>query len=91
MILEEAMKRQMLQWNHHKAGLSVGGCVRTTYVNYLPRRLQLLYPEWARGAKGNNLHKVWAMGQGAYEANPISPDLDLRFNTDDRPGHGFSA
>ncbi len=27
-----------------KAGLSVGGCVRTTYLNILPRRLQALYP-----------------------------------------------
>jgi len=74
-----------------KAGLSVGGCIRTTYLNYLPQRLQLVYPEWARGAKGNNSHKVWAMGEGAYEAGPVSPDLDLRFKTNDRLGHGLIA
>jgi len=74
-----------------EAGLSVGGCVRTTYLNILPRRLQSLYPEWARGAKGKDTHKVWAMGHGTYEAAPIGPDLELRFKTDDRPGHGLVA
>ena len=74
-----------------KAGLSVGGCVRTTYISILPRRLQTLYPEWARGAKGRNSDKVWAMGQGSYLAAPVSADLDLRFRTDDRPGHGLVA
>jgi hypothetical protein len=74
-----------------KAGLSVGGCVRTTYLNILPRRLQTLYPQWARGAKGRNSDQVWAMGQGKYETAPISADLDLRFQTEDRPGHGLVA
>lgn len=74
-----------------KAGLSVGGCVRTSYLNILPRRLQSLYPQWARGAKGKDSHQVWAMGQGAYEPAPISEDLELRFKTNDRPGHGLVA
>lgn len=74
-----------------KAGLSVGGCVRTTYLNILPRRLQILYPQWARGAKGRNSDQVWAMSQGAYEATPVSEDLELRFKTEDRPGHGLVA
>lgn len=74
-----------------KAGLSVGGCVGTTYLNILPRRLQALYPQWARGAKGRNSDQVWTMGQGKYEAAPISADLDLRFQTEDRPGHGLVA
>ena len=74
-----------------KAGLSVGGCVRTTYLNILPRRLQALYPQWARGAKEKDAHKVWAMGQGKYEATSISANLKLRFQTEDRPGHGLVA
>lgn len=76
-----------------KAGLSVGGCVRTTYLNILPRRLQALYPQWARGAKGRDSDQVWAMGQGPYEAAPVTVDLDLRIPppTKDNPGHGLVA
>ncbi len=74
-----------------KAGLSVGGCMRTSYLNILPRRLHNLYPQWARGAKGKDSHQVWAMGQGAYEPASISEDLELRFKTEDRPGHGLVA
>lgn len=76
-----------------KAGLSVGGCVRTNYFNILPQRLAKIYPQWARGAKGKDAHKVWAMGEGTYESAPVNVDLKLRIPpiSKDNPGHGLVA
>ncbi|MBV9850228.1 MAG: hypothetical protein JO250_11185 [Armatimonadetes bacterium] len=71
-------------------GMSVGGCLRTIYINLLPRRLAQQDPELFRGAKGANSQKVWSMGSGPYQPAAFSADLNLRIEEQSEPpGHGL--
>lgn len=70
-------------------GMSVAGCVRTLFVNLLPKRFESIDPQRFRGARASNSQKVWGRGDGPYKSSQVTGDLGLLI--DDRsepPGHG---
>ena len=62
-------------------GMSVAPAWRDLPAHRIPARLRHLAPD----ARGKNEDACWRMGQGPFQAGPLSPDLHL---LPDRPGHG---
>jgi hypothetical protein len=50
----------------------------------VPRRLSHLVP----GARGNDRHRVWSIGEGPFAMGPLAEALALRPDPDN-PAHGF--
>src|SRR4051812_5520371 len=65
-------------------GISVYASLRTIPAEMVPKRLRPILP-FARGS--NNL-KVWALGEGTFEAGTVAAGLWLRIDPEN-PLHGF--
>jgi hypothetical protein len=64
-----------------QGGMSVAPSLRQLPSYRVPMRLRHL----VRGARGNDQHRVWSMGEGDFTEVPVAPGLQLR---PDSEAHG---